>query len=400
MDMQQLLDAINKATTELRSYVDRKFEEVNKTGAADPVTVAAIEKANADIGELRKQYDEAVKAAQRPAMGTGGSNGDSPEMELRKSAFTKFLRYGMGETGRAAMSVDEVRALSSASDSEGGFLVPQSWESTVLMQAYNEAELRAACQVSSTGRDRVFLPALKKPAVAWGTANLAVSPQELSSGGETITIQDLKALVLIHNNTLDDAEANIWAELSGAFSSAIAEAEDNAFAAGDGVAAPQGVLTHAGVLANYTKTGVAAALTDTNNNGVDALISMLHSLKKTYRRNSSWAMNSTTEGLIRQMKDKDGQYLWQPPVQAGSPALLLGRPVLNPEGVPDVAANAFPVVLGDFRSGYKIRDRSGITVQRLVERYAEFDQTGFLLKRRTGGKVVMAEAFRVLKVAA
>jgi HK97 family phage major capsid protein len=159
-------------------------------------------------------------------------------------------------------------------------------------------------------------------------------------------------------------------------------------------------MTHAGVIANFTKTGVAAALSDTNNNGVDPLISMLHSLKKTYRRNATWGMNSTTEGEVRKLKDKDGQYLWQPPVQAGSPATLLGRPVINPEGMADIGANAFPVVLGDFRSGYVIRDRSGITVQRLVERYAEFDQTGFLVKRRTGGKVVMAEAFRVLKIAA
>lgn len=397
-ELKQIVDEINKATVEMRSYVDRKIDETSKTGTADPVTQAAIEKANAEITELRKQMDEAVKAAQRPAI--GGKEGDDKDTELRKSAFVKYLRHGMGETGRASMTPEEIRAISSASDADGGFLVPIQWENTVLMNAYNEAEIRPVAQVGSTGRDRVFMPSLKKPSVAWGLANVAVSPQDIGAGGETLPINDLRALVLIHNNTLDDAEADVWGELSMAFSRAIAEAEDDAFANGDGVNAPQGVMTNKTVVAQFTKTGVAAALNDANNNGVDALISMMHALKKTYRRNATWAMNSTTEGLVRQLKDKDGQYLWQPPVQAGSPALLLGRPVINPEAMPDVGANAFPIVLGDFRSGYVIRDRSGITVQRLVERYAEYDQTGFIVKRRTGGKVAMPEAFRVLKVAA
>lgn len=396
-EMQSVVEELNKATIELRSYVDRKVEEAAKGGSV-ALAEAAIQKANADIGELRSRYDELLKASQRP--GAGAPAADDKETELRKSAFVKFLRYGIGETGRQMMTPDEVRALSNASDADGGFLVPVAWENTVLMQAYNEAEMRPACNTGVTGRDRVYMPALKKPSVAWGVANVAVTAQDITAGGETLPINDLRALTLIHNNTLDDAEADVWGELNMAFSRAIAEAEDNAFVSGDGTNAPQGVMTNTAVLAQFTKTGVAGALSDANNNGVDPLITMLHSLKKTYRRNATWAMNSATEGEVRKLKDKDGQYLWQPPVQAGSPATLLGRPVINPEGMADVAANAFPVVLGDFRSGYVIRDRSGITVQRLVERYAEFDQTGFLVKRRTGGKVVMAEAFRVLKVAA
>jgi HK97 family phage major capsid protein len=398
-ELQVVLDEINKTTTEMRSYVDKRIDEIKATGSADPLTASAIEKANNEITELRKQYDELAKQAQRPqADVTGAAAGSNPDMELRKSAFVKYLRHGVGETGRALLSPEEQRALNSLTDTDGGFMVPTAWESEVLMAAYNEAELRPLLQVGTTGRDRVMMPSLKKPVVAWGNAALAVTPQELSTGSETLSIFDLKALVLIHNNTLDDTDANIWGELNGAFASAIAEAEDNAFTAGDGATMPQGVLTNKDVRANFTKTGVAAGLTDVNNNGVDALITMLHSLKKTYRRRATWAMNSATEGIIRQLKDEQGQYLWQPPVQAGSPALLLGRPVVNPEGMDDVGADKLPIVLGDFRTGYKVRDRAGITVQRLVERYAEYDQTGFIVKRRTGGKVTMAEAFRCLKV--
>jgi HK97 family phage major capsid protein len=210
----------------------------------------------------------------------------------------------------------------------------------------------------------------------------------------------LRALVLIHNNTLDDADANIWAELNGAFSRAIAEAEDTAFAAGSGVNQPQGVIADSRVQANFKLSGVADKLSDANNNGVDPLIGALYSLKKIYRRNATWALNSATEAEVRKLKDGDKNYLWQPPVQAGAPATLLGRPLINPEGMPDIAAGSFPIVIGDFRTGYAIRDRAGVTVQRLIERYAEYDQTGFLVKRRTGGQVVLPEAFACLKIAA
>lgn len=397
MEIKELLEAINKATTELRSYVDRELEEVRKAGAASEATKAAVEKANADITELRKQYDEAVKAAQRP---THGDQRDKShhEIELRKSAYLKYLRYGHGETGRAHFTADELRALSQASDSDGGFLVPTDWESEVLMQAYNEAQVRPVAQVGSTGRDTVQMPALGKPVIGWGKTNVAVSPQDLGAGAERIEIFPLRALVLIHNDTLDDADADVWGELQMAFASAVAEAEDDAFIAGPGHESPQGVMAHSGVQARYKASGVAAALTDSTHNGIDVLIDALYSLKTTYRRNATWAFNSATEAVIRKIKDGDGQYLWQPPVQAGAPALLLGRPIINPEGMPDIAANAFPIVVGDFRN-YKIRDRRGITIQRLVERYAEYDQTGFIVKRRTGGQCVMAEAFTPIKIA-
>lgn len=398
-EAEKILAALNSATDEMRKYVDKQVEEIRKDGVANEATKASIEKANADITELRKALDESVKSAQRPALGTDGKPTD-PEMELRKTAFLKLVRYGHGETGRAMMNAEEVRALQSSSDAEGGFLVPTAFESGVIMAAYDQAELRPICNVGSTGRDRVFMPALAKPEVAWGKTGIAVDPQTLGAGGESIEIFDLKALVLIHNNTLEDADADVWAELQMAFADAKAEAEDDAFAVGSGAGSPQGVMARADVVSRAKVSGVAAALFDSTHNGVDVLIQALYSLKKTYRRNATWAFNSTVEGVIRTLKDTNGQYLWQPPVQAGAPATLLGRPVANPEGMPDIAANSLPIVVGDFRRGYRIRDRRGISVQRLVERYAEYDQTGFIVKSRVGGQCVLAEAFTPVKIAA
>lgn len=398
-EIKKLYEEMRKAHVSFMETVDKKLEEVRSNGSPSSDTIEKIEKINAELTELRKKHDDLVAAGQRPEFEQSGEGAQDPASEVRKSAFIKAMRFGFGDKARAMMTPEEVRALSPASDAGGDFLVPDDFESEVIMNAYDEGEIRALSQVRPTGRDAVMMPSLKKPTVAWGVANVAISEQDLTAGSERIEVNDLKALVLIHQNTLDDPEADVWSELIDAFSMAISEAEDDAFAAGNGVQRPQGIIANSGILANYTPTGVAAAISDSTHNGVDALIAMLHALKKTYRRNATWAMNSTTEGAVRQLKDSNGQYLWQPPVQAGGAPTLLGRPLANPEGLPDIAANAYPIVLGDFGKGYKIRDRKGMTVQRLVERYAEYSHVGFLVTKRVGAKPTLPEAFRVLKVA-
>lgn len=400
-ELKRVFDELRTTHEAFKEHADKTADELRKNSEVSALSQEALSKVDAAVAELKTNYDEIRKEMQRPAAGTATTGIESEEEspELR-SAFEKYIRYGVGESGRAMMKPEEIRALTSASDADGGFLVNPSFEASIISNAYDEAELRPICQVGSTGRDVVIIPAMSKATVAWGTVNVSPTAQDLNAGNERIAINDLKALVRIHNNTLDDSEADVMGELNTMFSMAVAEAEDDAIAVGVGVNSPQGVAAWADVQARYSPSGVAAALSDATNNGVDAIIGALYGLKKVYRRNATWALNSTTEGVTRKLKDGDGQYLWQPPVQAGAPALLVGRPLVNPEGMPDIAANAFPIVIGDFMKGYKLRDRAGVVVQRLVEKYAEYDQTGFLLKRRVGGQPVLAEAFYTVKIAA
>jgi len=394
---------IEIATTfeELKKRNDMAIQEAEKRGGvATAETTAAVDKANNEITELRKQVIELEKQLQRPAIQQQRDGDKDTETLFRDKAFEKLLRYGAGETGRAMFTPEETRALGGTSDADGGFLIPASFESGIIMKAFNLAALRPVCQVGKTSRDVVKLGALSQPTVAWGRRNIAVTAQDLTTGGASITIFDLKALTLIHNNTLDDTDANIIQEMTDGFSKAIAAAEDTAFAVGVGDDSPKGIVADSAVQAIYAASGVAAALTDSTHNGIDALISCMYKPKSLYRMNGKWAFNSTTEAVIRKCKDSDGQYLWQPTVAAGVPNTLLGKPIVNPESMPDIGAGTFPIVFGDFSAGYKIRDRAGMTVQRLVERYAEYDQTGFIIKKRVGGQVVLAEAFACVKIAA
>lgn len=391
---------LNKTFEEFKTRNDQAIAEAEKrNGEATSETKVVVETINKDLTEIRSAMKEMETKMNRPAFDPEGKKAeDNVATELRAASFQKWMRHGFSE--KVSWTPEEKRSLSSASDGTGGFLVPVEFESGIIMKAYEMAELRSICQVGTTGRDTVQLGALSKPSVAWGRSDIAITTQTLTAGGERITIYPLRAIALLHNDTLDDAEADISSELIAAFSRAVAEAEDNAFAAGAGDDSPRGVSADASVQALYVASGISDALSDETHNGVDALTDVLYTPKKTYRANGTWAFNSTTEAVIRKLKDGEGRYLWQPPVQEGTPALLLGKPIVNPEGMPDIAANAYPIVFGDFMAGYKIRDRKGLSVQRLVERYAEYDQTGFKIVARVGGQVTLAEAFAPMKIAA
>lgn len=64
--------------------------------------------------------------------------------------------------------------------------------------------------------------------------------------------------------------------------------------------------------------------------------------------------------------------------------------------VPTIAAGAKTIAFGDF-SYYWIADRQGRIFKKLNELYAATDQTGFVATQRVDGKLVLAEAIKVLQ---
>jgi len=398
-DLDLIIEKINKKFNEFKETNDAAEEQRSaRNGEALAETQEKLDKINADITELRKEQNQLEKIINRPKVKNDIEM--TPELELHNRAYEKFIRFGNGETGQAQFTDEEKRALAGTADTDGQFLVPIDFESELIMNAYDMAAVRPLCQVGTTSRDVVQLGALSKPTVAWGKRAIAVTEQTLDAGGMQVRIFNLRALTLISNDTLDDAEADVMGELRDAFEMALAEAEDDAFIAGADADTPPGIMSNSVVLARYKATGVADAIADATHNGMDAVQQLYYGVKATYRRNGTFAMNSTTEALFRALKNGEGDYYWEPSMQAGTPVSLMGRPVVNPEGMADVAANSYPAVFGDFRSGYKIRDRAGMTMTRLIERYAEYDQVGILIKKRTGGQVTLPEAFCPLKVAA
>lgn len=397
MDTKEFTEQLNKTFETFKDANDTRLEEMKtRNGEATAETTALVTKINEEITEMRKVLTTLETRANRPTFDTAGKEIDVEKreaQELHKRAYMKFLRFGE----KVSMSPEESRALSSASDGAGSWLCPTDYESQIIMKSYEMAAVRPKVQVGTTGRDSVTMGLLGKPAVAWGRELAAIDPQTLKAGQKKITIYDLSALITVSNNTLDDSEADLEKEIIEAFGRACAEAEDFAFGVGAGDDNPQG-MSNVVTQANYVASGIADDIVDASHNGLDSILNVQYKIKAMYRNTGTYLFNSNTEAVVRLLKDGEGRYMWNSPVDGG-PAKLHGKDICICEGMPDIGANSFPIVFGDFYSGYKVRDRKGLTIQRLNEKYAEYKQTGFLLTKRVGGMVVLDEAFACLKIA-
>jgi HK97 family phage major capsid protein len=127
----------------------------------------------------------------------------------------------------------------------------------------------------------------------------------------------------------------------------------------------------------------------------DELIDLHYSLRAPYRARAVWLMNDATVKTVRKLKDGNGQYLWQPAITAGTPDMILGRPVYTSVFAPELKAGARTVAFGDL-GFYWIADRQGRSFKRLNELFATTGQIGFLASQRLDGKLVLPEAIKVL----
>jgi HK97 family phage major capsid protein len=132
---------------------------------------------------------------------------------------------------------------------------------------------------------------------------------------------------------------------------------------------------------------------------MDGLIAAKYALKDAYRMKANWLFHRNAVEQVSKLKDGDGQYLWQPSVQAGQPDRLFNLPIVTSEFAPNTFTTGLYVgLLGDF-SFYWIVDSMDLEIQRLVELYAETNQTGFIGRAFTDGQPVLAEAFARVKLA-
>lgn len=405
-DTNAIVTELNKAFAVFKTEHQEELKGI-KAKFADVVQAEKVERINTEIGKLQTALDDtnAQLAAARLG-GAGASQVPSAEMREHAKAFNQFFRRG---TEDGLRELEMKAALRTDSDPDGGYVVPDQMEQTIDRVLGSVSAMRSIASVMS-----VSAASYKKLVNQGGAGAGWVGERQARPETATPTLAELSfpAMEIYANpaatqTLLDDARVDIAAWLAEEVSTAFAEAEGAAFISGDGVNQPRGLLSY-DTVANasrswgkigYTASGVAAALTDSSHNGVDALIDLIYSIKQGYRQNARFLMNKSLQATVRKLKSKTEElYLWQPPVQAGQPATLLGYPITDDDNMPDVAAGTFPVAFGDFRRGYLIVDRFGVRVLR--DPYTNKPYVHFYTTKRVGGGVQNFEAIKLLKIAA
>lgn len=389
-DVKALVESLNKAFADFKAEHNKQLDEIKK-GNADALQALKVDNINADITRLQAAVDQANTQMAAFQMGGGSAGGGVADAEYT-DAFRAHFRRG------------EVQAaLNKGADNEGGYLAPVEWDRSITDRLVIVSDMRQLATVqpcSGAGLTKLFN--LGGTASGWvGEA----SPRPQTGTGQFAALGfgwgEIYANPAATQQLLDDSEIDLEAWLAGEVEIEFAKQEGDAFFSGNGVNKPFGILTYVEGGDNAAKhpfgaikavnSGVAAGL-----NG-DSILDLVYDLPSAFTAGAKFAMNRKSQGVVRKLKDAQGNYLWQPSLVAGQPSTLAGFALQDVAAIPDVAANATAVLFGDFKQTYTVYDRKGVRVLR--DPYTNKPYVMFYTTKRVGGGVHNPEPMRALKIA-
>lgn len=382
-----------KIWKQAKDFLDERQAKSDILSAEDNATYERMEK---DVVDLGKEIDRLNKQAaidNELNQPTTNAIVGAPTLGKESGAKDQYdqLFWNMM---RGNVSANVMNALKEGSDSDGGYLVPDEFENQLIQKLHQENVLRSISHVIQTSSGDHKIPVVASEGTAsWLDEEAAYTESNSSFGQVTLGAHKLGTLIKVSDELLNDSAFDLTNYISTEFARRLGDSEEEAFLTGNGTGRPTGILNDS----NGAKDGVTAA--DADAITFDELIDLFYSLKEPYRKNAVFLMNDSTVKAVRKLKDQNGQYIWQPSVQLGTPDMILNRPVFTSQYMPTLSAGNKIALFGDF-SYYWIADRQGRTFKRLNELYAVNGQVGFLGSQRVDAKTILPEALTTLKMGA
>ena len=370
---------------------------------------------NVELDGLDKRIKEVLEAEERLSDIDEGYRrlaGDKPGSQESGLAaeFRAFLRgdEGAPRVFDLPLVSPETRDLSKLTGAAGGDLEPTSMVNRLYEHLIeNSAVLQTDPTVIRTeSGNPIEVPKTLTHGTAVLTAELAALTED-DPTFDKITLQSYKygALIEVSSELLADQQAGVDLEgyLARSFARAVGNDLGDDLVNGDGTDKPQGILTdstegHVAPTGLTTTFGTQSVVGE----GADVLIELFHSVIPPYRRSTSchWMMNDGTAAQARLLKNADGLYIWQPSLVVGNPDTILGKPVVIDPDMPDMAADATPVVFGDF-SAYYVRFAGGLRFERSDDFRFDIDAVAFRVIIRADGHLIdLTGALKHLTMAA
>ncbi|MEQ8251570.1 MAG: phage major capsid protein [Oceanibaculum nanhaiense] len=403
-----------KAVAEARECLDQ-IDGADEARAKE--LEASHDKAMSEYDRLEKLIEREEKLAERerameepdvtPPQGEdrsvgGGAGGDSGQAarEKRKlEVYLHYVRHGMEDMDAEMRKIlrTEMRAQATTTDSAGGYLVPVTLVTEVIlsMKAWGPMlDPGVTRQLNTTGGGTINWPTLNDTAnqayrlnentqVTGADGDLAFGTKPLDA------YKYASGAILVPSELFQDSAINVDQIINAAMGERFGRKVNADLTTGDGVGDPNGIVT-------ASSEGFEASLPA--GIGFDDMIELEHSVDPAYRLDPSvgWMFHDNTLKALRKIKDTEGNYIWQPAgVRDGAPATLLNYRYAINQAMPTVAASAKSVLFGAMNR-YIVRRVQEIAIRRLVERYADYDQTGFLGFARFDGDLMDVAAVKHL----
>ena len=386
-----------KAWETAKNFLDSKRGNNGLLSAED---VTTYERMEAEVVDLGKEIDrlERQKAldlelskpintpiVNRPTSGSGIKTGRAADEY--KNAFWNAMR-------NKGIHFEVQNALQVGIDSEGGYLVPDEFERTLIESLEEENIFRQLAHVITTSSGDKKIPVVAtKGSASWVDEEGVIPESDDAFGQVSIGAYKLATMIKVSEELLNDSVFNLESYIAKEFARRIGTKEEEAFFIGDGTGKPTGIFNEIGGAQLGVTAASATAIT------LDEIMDLFYSLKSPYRKKATFVMNDATVKAIRKLKDGNGQYIWQPSITAGAPDTILNRPVKTSAYVPTLGVGAKSIAFGDF-SYYWVADRQGRSFKRLNELFAATGQVGFMATQRVDGKLILPEAIKILQMKA
>lgn len=377
-----LEDKLNKISKTLDGY-----EALNQKATLQEQTAKA----------QQEQLDRIEAAMNRASL--GNPKGGDKDAEEYRAAFERVIRLDPERRDRADVDLINKRraTLTKGDDAGAGYLqAPPDVQREIIKDVIEMSPMRSLATVRVIGG-----PSLKQPkrTSAAGAATRVGEVQPRTNTGDPayglfeVQAPEMFARAEVSQQMLEDSDYDLMAELRSEFSEQFAVKEGVEFISGLGSAnQAEGILTNGSV--GEVVSGDATLIT------ADGLVNLYYGLKSAYARNGVFILNRSSIAAIRKLKDGNGAYIWLPGLANGVPNTILGSTYVEMPDMPNIAAGTYPVAFGDFRRSYVVVDRIGMSFQPDYTTGADDGVVIFRARKRVGGGVRQAEAFKKLKIAA
>lgn len=382
--------ADGKAVGDLTAKVEKISDTLDKFEPLNEKATLAAQQQKA----MQDQLDRLETILNRPG-GMGGGDAEKKAAAEAMALFDRLLRRPSSEhSPEDRKAAQHMNTLIKGNDAGAGYLLaPPEMQKDILKNIVEMTPMRSICRVITIGSQSYKRPKRTgtMSATRVGETGSRSNTGDPAYGMLEILAPELFARVEVSQQMLEDSDYDLLAELrmEAAEQFAYKEGYESINGTGAGTNQCEGILSNADI--GEVVSGSAAAIT------ADGLIDLATELKTGYTRNAVYGLNRMSLRAVRKLKDTTNQYLWIPGIAQAMPNTINGASYVEMPDLPNPAANAYPVLYGDFRQGYALVDRIGIAFQVDFTTGADSGLVVFRARKRTGGGVLKAEALKKLK---
>ena len=362
-----------------------------------------FEAIEADARGLKQEIDIIERNAEmkKELAATEGEARAAATKVTASSAFSKYLRHGMGSLNAQERSMIQKRGTNTQVTNDsvqgealGGFLVPQEFSNELDVATLFTGEVeRLAKKLNTASGGLLDYPTVNDT----GTdANLIaeagpVTVQDMTFANAQLSAYNYSSLVKVSQQLLQDSAFDLNSFLVEAMGERIARATNAAFTTGTGSSQPQGIVT--GSSLGNTAAGATAIV-------ADDILDLIYSVDASYRNKASFGLMAH-DNIIAAVRAlgvgaTNDFPIFIPSMEVGQPDRIFGIPVyVNNDMQSSIATATKTMIAADF-SKYVVRNAGGVQMLRLNERFADELEVGFVAYKRSDSKVLNSAAVKHL----